>query len=143
MQAFQDTRTWLNLVVVAAHFPHPGDTMHTGDRLKADVLNYMRKANTKNVLLVADTNFGDNIWNEDIMKHELVGTPDGTTGTHMHHTCCIVPNNPSQSFTFKGYDRIIANFGTVTAEKEALSRADAFQWGTRNMHLPIAASLSF
>jgi hypothetical protein len=87
----------LRLTVAGAHFSHSLNI--SGPLLRSALLG------SDNVLLLADTNLGESVSNQQLFSSLGLSTP--AAGSAFGRTCCA-----NDGFTHSGYDRIVASAGT-------------------------------
>jgi len=134
----------LTLLVVAAHFPHP--SVITGvfdgqEQLRKEVQAAKDALSVDKVLLVADTNFADYmLWSGGSAIMQAIGAGEAYRTTALHYTCCY-SEGTMWSFRFRGFDRVISNFGRSMQTVLPLKRHQVMKWGAHNMHLPVMGLL--
>lgn len=131
------------VVVMAAHLPHDKYHHHLDD-LKKEIHAYMHKLDgqhTRFILLTDSNEPTSRSMGKDIL--DMLGVPllDGkksSSSTDGFYSCCY----PSMWVT--GYDRIIANFGSMESTvTDLLSQDEIDTWlgDKHNMHLPVLGYL--
>merc|ERR1712187_6796 len=136
VQAFRHRRRSLEVIVVAAHFPHRVEYARNMWKLRHALQEMVNSTGIQNVLLISDTNQPQGAADgSQILKD--IGAP--ITGivksTGLFKSCCF------PSFSTSGYDRVIANFGSSMEDVHPWSKSNVSSWGQRNMHLPVQGSL--
>jgi hypothetical protein len=140
VQAFSSQDSKFKVLVVAAHFPHTSDFLSSGRQvLKEAVEDVRNMSGIENLVIMADTNLGT-YSNQDLLKSIGAlggGGKGGSTvqATKKRSTCC------KPYFKFKGYDRVVSNFGTGMDTRLPLSTSPS--WSRPNFHLPILGSLTY
>jgi len=151
-QAFRNNHNGWHIVVLGVHFPHPGQYVNKWygeERLRDAVASVLKRGGTDKVVLMADTNADEKTSTKKVLQG--LNVPywwKDTVSTRFENTCCLRAS--SGTYTLKGYDRIAANFGyqeswighnAVMSTEVALTEGDVWNFGSRNMHLPVIGSL--
>jgi hypothetical protein len=139
-QVFGEKGTDMKVVVIAAHFPHPGEFTQTKWKLQKAIQRLTQHAGTSKVILIADTNMDKSFSGQSILQNLGVPHYDQASTTWLHHSCCL------PRFNYVGYDRVLTNFGKsgdVMETHTPLDKDKVKQWGARNMHLPVIGILHY
>lgn len=133
----------LTLLVVAAHFPHPHIATGNFDGqeiLRKEVQAAKQSLSVDKILLVADTNFADfMVGSRGSSIMQAIGGGIAYRTTTFAYTCCV--SEGIEAFRYKGFDRVISNFGRSMDTKFPLKASQVMKWGAQNMHLPVLGSL--
>merc|ERR1712187_529217 len=135
-QAFKHRNRSLEVIVVAAHFPHRAEYARNMWKLKHAVLEMVNSTGIRNVILISDTNQPQGAANSSQILKDIGAPVTGIVkSTGLFKSCCF------PGFSTSGYDRIIANFGSSMEDVHPWSKNNVSSWGQRNMHLPVQGSL--
>lgn len=114
VQQFNSVDGQEELIVAAAHFPHPAfdqsldvykQTASTAP-LRDGIRSVMQATGVKDVVVIADTNAWSWVSSDFIMK-DMLELPGTAVSTKLERTCCFDVGFP-EALTF---DRIMTNFG--------------------------------
>lgn len=141
VQAFSNKQSDFKVVVLAAHFPHAKDYFAGGRLIIRQAIKDVKdKSGIDKVVVIADTNLPDFIhYDDDKFKWHLnLRRGDSELkSTQLRTTCC------HPRFTFKGYDRIVANFGWKMTTFMPMPLFTKPSWITKNFHLPLVGKLDY
>lgn len=125
-----------HIIVLAAHFPH-SPTSEQLDPLREALDALVTATGCKALVMMGDTNQVSSVSDESIFRQIRAPEQAETVhGSNHFPSCCF--NN---GFHNVGFDRVIANFGTITSSSLLLDPLPAWA-AVGEFHKPVLALLS-